>query len=148
MDNISVAFIIIKPDAIERNLVGRIISRFEDTHLRVMAIQERHKTIEWAQQHYSEHANNEYFEALTKFMVMRPIISFNVAGLHAIRRCRLLVGPTKSWEAPAGTIRGDFGTCPAMYNCVHVSDSEEAAHRERVLFYAMETTVVKTPDEE
>lgn len=149
MDNLSeIAFVIIKPDAIERGLVGRVITRIEETYLRVMALQERHKTEEWAMQHYAHLHEQEFFPNLVKFMTFRPVVSLNVVGPHAIQRLRAIAGATCPWEAAPGTIRGDLGHFPAMYNLIHVSESPEAADRERDLFYNMATDVVVSDDEE
>jgi nucleoside-diphosphate kinase len=137
--NIEIAFVIIKPDAIERGLVGRIISQFEDTYYKITAFYSRQKTIAWAAQHYHEHCDKDYFENLCKFMTMCELHSFCVTGIGAIARCRKITGETCSWKAEPGTIRGDFGSHPAMYNCVHVSDSIESSERERALFYDSET---------
>lgn len=132
-------------------MVGRIITRIEETYMRVMAIQERHKSLEWAEQHYAHLKDEPFFEALCKFMCVRPIIALNVVGVNAIARMRKLAGSTNSAEAAPGTIRGDWGHFPVMYNLIHVSESEEAADRERDLFYAMDTTVLvsekATPEE-
>ena len=149
MDELSeIAFVIIKPDAIERGLVGRLITRFEETYLRVMALQERHKSPEWAMQHYAHLHEKEFFPQLVKFMTFRSVVSMNVVGPHAIQRLRAIAGATCPWEAAPGTIRGDLGHFPAMYNLVHVSESIEAADRERALFYNTVTDVVVGDDDD
>lgn len=141
-------FVIIKPDALERGLLGRIISRIEDAYLRISVIQERHKTIEWAAQHYAHLRNELFFSNLVKFMTSRSLVGFVVSGEHAIKRMRTLVGATKSWEAAPGTIRGDWGNSPAMYNLIHVSDSQEAAQRELELFFDVTTDSTGPSNEE
>jgi nucleoside-diphosphate kinase len=122
-------------------MVGKILTRIEETYMRILAVQERHKTLEWAAQHYVHLRDKPYFEDLCKFMCVRPIISVNVVGWNSIERMRKLAGSTNSQEAAPGTIRGDWGHYPIMYNLIHVSDSEEAADRERDLFYDLKTTV-------
>lgn len=150
MDTVSheVAFCIIKPDAIERCLVGQILARVEATYMRMMALQERHKSIEWANQHYAHLVGQPFYGELAKFMTVRPIISFNVVAPNAIARMRKLIGATDSREAAPGTIRGDWGHFPIMYNLIHVSDSVEAADRERALFYDIRTDIVQTTAKE
>lgn len=132
-------FVIIKPDALERGLMGRIFSRIEDSFLRISGIQERHKTTKWAEAHYEHLKDESFFGQLVQFMTARSVVGFVVGGPHAIVRMRALVGATKSWEAAPGTIRGDWGNYPAMFNLIHVSDSKEAADRELALFYKVET---------
>jgi nucleoside-diphosphate kinase len=122
-------------------LVGRIMSRIEDTFMRLLAVQERHKTLEWAEQHYAHLADEPFFGDLCKFMCVRPIISLNVVGWDSINRMRRLAGSTDSTQAAPGTIRGDWGHYPIMYNLIHVSDSEKRADIERDLFYDLNTTV-------
>lgn len=146
--NPEVAFVIIKPDAIERGLIGEVFSRIERMNMRILGLQERQKTLDWAEQHYEHLKDKPYFEELCRFMCTRPIIGFNVAGVDAVKRLRRLAGATDSREAAPGTLRGDYGTFPVMYNVVHVSDSPEAADRERGLFYEIDTTVLAATDEE
>lgn len=136
-------FVIIKPDAIERNLVGRIISRIEDTYMKIMGVHELHKTCDWAALHYAHLVDAPYYQALAHFMTLRGVISFSVVGEDSVARMRKLAGATDSRVAEPGTIRGDWGSYPIMYNLLHVSDSMEAANRERGFFYDVTTTVVQ-----
>ena len=128
------SFVIIKPDALERGIAGQIITRIENAYLRIGGMQTRHKSRKWCELHYSHLVSENFFDTLVEFMTARPVIGFAAAGPNAIQRMRNLVGPTNPLEAPAGTIRGDYGHFPPMYNCIHASDSEEAAAREATLF--------------
>jgi nucleoside-diphosphate kinase len=130
-------FCIIKPDALERAIVGRIITRIEDTYLRIFAVQMRHKNEEWCRLHYQHVVNEPFFPNLVAFMTARPILGFTVHGPNAIIRMKKLVGATQ--QAAPGTIRGDFGSYPAMFNCIHCSGSQEEAERELKLFMDLET---------
>ena len=142
MNDMNWAFCIIKPDAMERGFLGPIITRIEQTFLRISALQMRQKNAEWAKQHYDDHVDKDYFDKLVAFMTARSIVGFVVSGPHAINRLRALVGGTQSWNQPAGTIRGDWGAYPAMYNLIHVSDSPECAERELKLFTDITTDEV------
>ncbi len=134
-----IVFVILKPDALERGLAGRIISRIEDTYLRLDGMSSRRKTREWCDRHYGHLRGETFYDKLVEFMTARSILGFGVSGPNAIQRMRALAGPTKPWEAPPGTIRGDFGGYPAMYNLIHVSDSDDAARNEVRWFYDITT---------
>jgi nucleoside-diphosphate kinase len=133
--SVDTCFIIIKPDALERCLMGRILSRLEDTYLRIEAMQQRRKNIEWARQHYAHLSDQPFFDDLAEFMTSRSIVGAYVYGPFSVRRLRKIVGDTNSCLALPGTIRGDWGSTPVMHNLIHCSDSEEAAEREAALFY-------------
>lgn len=135
-------FCIVKPDALLRGIAGRIITRIEDTHLRVTGFQTRHKSPDWARNHYLHLQHKPFFPQLVEFMTAHPILGFLVSGPCAIKRMRALAGNTLPHEAAPGTIRGDFGGYPAMYNCIHVSDSLVTAQREHRLFMDVETDQV------
>jgi len=137
--NEQVTFVIIKPDAIERQLVGEIISRIEHTYLRLNAIQTRHKTPEWAKRHYAHLVEHAFYPALEEFMTQAPLIGFVVHGPNAVARVRQIVGATRPLEAAPGTIRGDYGYDPPRYNLIHASDSVDAAEREIGIFYDCST---------
>lgn len=119
--------------------MGEILTRIERTYLRIGTMQMRHKSVAWVEQHYAHLINQDFFPQLTAFMTARPILGFSVIGPHAIERMRALAGPTESWKAAPGTIRGDMGGNPAMYNLIHVSDSQESSDREFKLFMDLDT---------
>lgn len=127
-------FIILKPDAIERKLIGEIISRFENKGYRILRIESRWKNAEWCRQHYP-HIHDKIYQNLVSFMTSTSIIGIILEGPDAIHVIRNMVGITDSLEAKPGTIRGDFGNTPVHYNLVHAADSDHEAYREKELFY-------------
>jgi nucleoside-diphosphate kinase len=127
-------FVMLKPDAVQRRLAGRILARFEDKGLNVIALRMLRITPELSKQHYAEHISKPFYPALEKFITGGPIIAGVVEGLEAIRVVRDMLGPTSGLKAPAGTIRGDFSSSRQM-NLVHASDGPEAAQREIALYF-------------
>lgn len=138
-------FCILKPDILERNLMGEILTRIERTYLRVTDLNMRHKTFEWCKKHYAHVKEEPFFHELMAFMCSRSILGFIVSGPLAVGRMRMVVGPTQ--KAAPGTIRGDYGYHPARLNCIHVSESQEAAEREYQLFMNYETDMNFKTDE-
>lgn len=132
-------FCLIKPDALERQIMGEIITRIEKTYLRIVEMQMRHKNEEWAGEHYANVSDQPFFPKLIEFMTARSILGFVVSGPFAILRMRNLIGVTKPWQALPGTIRGDYGGYPVMFNCIHVSETQKDAEREYQLFTNFET---------
>jgi nucleoside-diphosphate kinase len=130
--------VIIKPDAVSRKLVGRIISRFEDKFLDIIKIESRVKNETWMRLFYPHiyRDNKPLFNDLCNFMVGTLLIGIILEGPDAISMVRKMVGATDSRLSAVGTIRGDFGSYPVRYNCVHASDSFESARREIELFFS------------
>jgi nucleoside-diphosphate kinase len=132
-------FVIIKPDAIERGLIGRIISRFEDADFQITRMSMRMKNGLWFDRMYS-HLEGTVFTRMRNFMIHCDLIGIVLEGERVIARVRSIIGCTDSVRATPGTIRGDFGSSLEIrYNCVHASDSEENATREIELFWDKET---------
>lgn len=129
--------ILLKPDCIHRRLVGRILCRFEDKGLNIIAMKMMRISSQLARQHYAEHVNKPFYPGLEEYVTASPIIAAIVEGLDAIRVVREMLGPTSGLAAPAGTIRGDFSSSRQM-NLVHASDGPEAAGREIQLYFAPE----------
>jgi nucleoside-diphosphate kinase len=127
-------FVLLKPDCVQRRLVGRIYTRFEDKGLNVVALKMLRVTPDLAKQHYAEHVSKPFYPALEKFITGGPVIAAVVEGLEVIRVVRELLGPTSGLKAPGGTIRGDFSSSRQM-NLVHASDGPEAAQREIGLYF-------------
>ncbi len=128
-------FVICKPDAVERGLVGRIISRFEDKGLTVVAAELRLLDDATLDRHYEEHVDKGFYPDLKAFMSRSPAMVMVLEGpedTYAI--VRSMMGATNPAESPAGTIRGDFGTVMTE-NLVHGSDSNESAAREIGIFF-------------
>jgi len=127
--------VIIKPDAVERGLIGEIISRFERKGLRLGAAELRTVPVAVAEQHYAEHRSKPFFPELIEFITRSPAMVMIVEGPDdTVGIVRSLIGSTDPRDAAPGTIRGDFGTV-VTENLVHGSDSEESAEREIALFF-------------
>ena len=127
-------FSIIKPDATKRNLTGKIIAKFEDAGLRVVAQRRIHLSREQAEEFYGVHRERPFFNDLVAFMTSGPIIALLLEREGAIKGLRGLVGATDSRQAEQDTIRGIFGTDNQL-NAVHASDSPESAARETAFYF-------------
>ncbi len=126
--------IILKPDTLQRRLMGRILGRFEDKGLTVVGMKMAHLTRELAEEHYAPHKGKAFYEGLLGYMTSNPVVIVALQGIGAIEVVRRMLGQTFGFEAEAGTIRGDFGISRSM-NLVHASDSAESAERELGLFF-------------
>jgi nucleoside-diphosphate kinase len=126
--------ILLKPDCVQRRLVGRILARFEDKGLNVIAMRMMRVTPELSKQHYAEHVSKPFYPNLESFITGGPIVAAVIEGLEAIRVVREMLGATSGLKAAAGTIRGDFSSSRQM-NLVHASDGPEAAAREIALYF-------------
>ncbi len=127
--------VLIKPDGVQRQLVGEIISRIERKGLTIAALELRHVTEDLAAQHYAEHEGKPFFGSLLEFITSGPVVAAIVEGARAIAAFRQLAGGTDPVEkATPGTIRGDFGL-ETQFNLVHGSDSAESAKRELALWF-------------
>ena len=129
--------IILKPDAFEKRKVGATVSRFENAGFNIVAAKMMQLNSELLQEHYAHIADKPFFPRIEEFMSSRPVLVMIIEGESAIQRVRNLVGPTNSLVAPAGTIRGDWGT-DMMLNIIHASDGEENAAAEIKRFFAVE----------
>ncbi|MBI2451360.1 MAG: nucleoside-diphosphate kinase [Parcubacteria group bacterium] len=127
--------IIIKPDALQRNLLGEIISRFEKKGLKIIGFKMMELGDVLLEEHYAHHKDKSFFAGLKRFMKSSPVILTVLEGPNIIKSVRLIVGPTRGYEADAGSIRGDF-SMSAQYNIVHASDSLENAEIEIRRFFA------------
>ncbi|MBD1576676.1 MULTISPECIES: nucleoside-diphosphate kinase [Vibrio] len=127
-------FSIIKPDAVERNLIGEIYHRFEKAGLSIVAAKMLHLTDAQASGFYAEHEGKPFFDGLKEFMTSGPVMVQVLEGENAIIRYRELMGKTNPEEAACGTIRADYALS-MRYNSVHGSDSQESAAREIEFFF-------------
>lgn len=134
----------LKPDCVERRLIGRIISRFEDKALNIVAMKLIQVTPELAKQHYAEHVEKPFYPALESFITGAPVVAIVLEGLDAIGVVREMLGKTNGLQAAPGTIRGDFSSSRQM-NLVHASDGAEAAQREISLYFQASEIVSHTP---
>ncbi|MCC5839899.1 MAG: nucleoside-diphosphate kinase [Opitutales bacterium] len=126
--------VILKPDAFAKRKVGATLERFENAGFEILGAKMMRLTPALLKDHYSHIADKPFFPEIEQFMGSRPVLVVALGGQGVIDRVRLLVGPTNSRIAPAGTIRGDFGT-DMMLNIVHASDSPEAAEAEIKRFF-------------
>jgi len=126
--------IIIKPDAVQRRLMGRILSRFEDKGLKIVAAKLMHISEALARQHYAVHEGKPFFEGVVRYLSSSPVLVMVLEADGVIGMARKLMGKTFGNEAEPGTIRGDFGASRG-YNLVHGSDSPESAAYEIGLYF-------------
>jgi nucleoside-diphosphate kinase len=125
---------IVKPDAVEKGATGEILRRFEEAGLAIVALKKLQLTEALARGFYAVHRERPFYGDLVKFMTSGPVVVSVLEGESAIARNREIMGPTDSSKAPAGTIRGDFGT-DIERNAVHGSDAPETARVEIAYFF-------------
>ncbi|MEI6296817.1 MAG: nucleoside-diphosphate kinase [bacterium] len=126
--------IIMKPDCIMRGLLGDIITRFERKGLKIIGLKMVELGDVLIEEHYGHHKDKPFFHSLKSFMQSSPVVVMAVSGFKAINAVRIIVGPTKGYEADAGSIRGDF-SMSTQTNVVHASDSKESADKEIPRFF-------------
>ncbi len=126
--------IILKPDAVQRGLIGRVVGRFEDKGLQVVGMKMMTISLDLAATHYADHQGKPFYAGLVAFMTDKPVVVMALRGKGAIAVCRKMMGATFGSQAEPGTIRGDFGLSNS-FNLIHGSDSAEAAERELGLFF-------------
>jgi nucleoside-diphosphate kinase len=119
---------IVKPDAVARNLVGEVVSRFERKGFKLLKLKMFTFTQEQAENFYGVHKDKPFFGELTSFITSGPVVAAIIEGNNAIATTRIMIGATKSFEADPGSIRGDFGF-GFVGNIVHASDSQESCDR-------------------
>jgi nucleoside-diphosphate kinase len=136
--------VLLKPDCVQRRMMGRVISRFEDKGLNIIAAKLLRVTPDLAKRHYAEHVSKPFYPGLEKFITASPILALVVEGLEVIRVVREMLGATSGLKAAAGTIRGDYSSSRQM-NLVHASDGPEAAQREINLYFKPEEILPYEP---
>jgi nucleoside-diphosphate kinase len=129
------SLVLLKPDCIERRMIGRILTRFEDKGLNIVAMKMLKVTPELAKKHYAEHVSKPFYPSLEAFITSAPIVALAVEGLDVVRLIRDMLGATNGLNAAPGTIRGDYSSSRQM-NLVHASDSLESAARELALYFS------------
>ena len=127
--------IILKPDAVQRRLLGRIIQRFEDKGLVIAGMKLMHISRELAARHYAPHEGKPFYPGLLDYITSGPVVVVCLQGERCIEVSRALMGKTFGFEAAPGTIRGDFGSSKT-FNLVHGSDAPETAAHEIALYFA------------
>ncbi|HRW03972.1 MAG TPA: nucleoside-diphosphate kinase [Caldilineaceae bacterium] len=130
-------FIILKPDAVQRGLVGEILGRFERRGLKLVAMKFLQVSDELARKHYAVHAERPFFAGLVQYITSSPVVALVLEGTNAITVVRSMVGATRPHEAASGTIRADFGL-EVGRNLVHASDGPDTAKDEIALWFGEE----------
>ena len=128
------ALIIIKPDAIQRNLLGEIIGRFEKKGLKIVGMKMMQLEDALLEAHYAHIKDKPFFKGIKNFMKSSPVVVMALSGINAVSSIRIIVGTTKGYEADAGSIRGDL-SLSVQSNVVHASDSLESAKEEVARFF-------------
>lgn len=127
-------FVALKPDAVQRGLIGEIITRFEKKGFKIVGLKMMHVTKERAEKHYEEHVNKPFYPRLVEYITGGPIVAMALEGVKAISAARKLMGCTDPQEAEQGSIRADY--CQVKeFNIIHGSDSAESAKRELALYF-------------
>lgn len=137
--------IILKPDALQRRLVGRIVQRFEDKGLVIAAMKLMCIPRDLAERHYAPHKGKPFYPGLIDYITSGPVVVMVLTGARAITISRTLMGKTFGYEADPGTIRGDFGASRS-FNLIHGSDSPESADTEIALYFADGDVLEYAPD--
>ena len=136
--------VLLKPDCVQRRLMGKVLSRFEEKGLNVIGLKMLQVTPELAKTHYAEHVKKPFYPGLEQFITASPIVAMVVEGLEVIRVVRDMLGATSGLKAAAGTIRGDYSSSRQM-NLVHASDGSEAAAKEIGLYFRHEEILPYEP---
>ncbi|MEF8832315.1 MAG: nucleoside-diphosphate kinase [Candidatus Thermoplasmatota archaeon] len=127
-------FLMVKPDGVQRGLIGEVVSRIENKGLRIEAMKMIRIDSEKAKEHYAEHEGKDFYEPLLEYITSGPVVAMAVSGDSAISVVRNVIGETDPLDANPGTIRGDYGL-DISRNIVHAADSKESAERELDIFF-------------
>lgn len=136
--------ILIKPDGVERRLVGKLIGRLEDKGLKLVGMKMLHVTKQLSAKHYADHVSKPFYPLLEEFITSGPVVAIVAEGPEAITVVRDMMGPTNGRKAAPGTIRGDFGLSRQM-NLMHGSDGPEAAAKEIPVYFKPEELIDYEP---
>ena len=129
--------ILLKPDAVERGLIGEVVGRFEKKGLKIVGMKMLKMSKELSKEHYAHITDKPFYPDIENFITSLPIIALVLEGKEVVEVVRLMLGPTNSRKAPSGTIRGDLSNSPAR-NIIHASDSVETAGKEIKRFFKKE----------
>lgn len=133
-------FVMIKPDAVQRGLIGTVITRLENKGLKLVAMRFMKVSKELAERHYAEHKGKEFYEELIAFITSCPVVAMVWEGENAVSVVRNMMGATDPQKSPPGSLRGDYGMT-LRHNIVHGSDSIASAKREIALWFNSEDIV-------
>ena len=128
-------FVMFKPDAVQRNLIGELLARFDRCGLKLVAMKFMQISNELAAKHYAEHVGKPFYEKLVTYITSGPVVPMVFEGTNAVDFVRKLVGSTDPQQAAPGTIRADYGQ-EIGRNIIHASDSKASAEREIALFFS------------
>ena len=134
MSDMETTFVMVKPDGVQRGLVGEIINRFERKGLKLVGLRSLVPSQEIAEEHYAVHKERPFYNGLISFITSGPVVAMAWSGIDAISVARIIIGATNGREALPGTIRGDFGM-DIGFNLIHGSDGEETASSELALWF-------------
>lgn len=134
MAEVQRTLLLVKPDGVQRQLVGRVLTRFEERGLKIVGLKLVHADRALAEQHYAVHRERPFFKGLVDFITSSPLVAAAIEGPNAIAIVRAMNGATRPHEAAPGSIRGDFAVETAQ-NLVHASDSPENAEAELALWF-------------
>lgn len=143
MANMQQSLIILKPDVVQRGIIGEIITRLEKRGLKIVAMEFRQLERALVEEHYAEHRDKGFFNDVVSYMVSGPVVTMILEGHDAIAQIRETVGKTKPFEATPGSIRHDYGMMMGR-NIIHASANEADAEREVGLFFKPEQIVSYT----
>ena len=138
--------VFLKPDAVQRGLVGEIVSRFEKRGFKILGLKMMRLTEEFARAHYAMHKGEDFYEPLVRYTVSGPVVAMVVEGKGAVRVVREMMGRTFGTDSPPGTIRGDFALSN-RYNLIHGSDGAEVAAEEIARFFKEGELLSQPPGE-
>ncbi len=134
MSDTETTFVMVKPDGVQRGLVGEIINRFERKGLKLVGLRSLIPPEELAEEHYAVHKERPFYNGLIGLITSGPVVAMAWSGIDAISVARIIIGATNGREAIPGTIRGDFGM-DIGFNLIHGSDGEETAASELALWF-------------
>ncbi len=126
--------VIVKPDGVQRALVGQIVGRFEERGMKIVALKMMQVSRELAEKHYAVHKGKFFYDGLVSYISASPVVAMVLEGHEAIGAVRAMVGATRPWEAAAGTLRGDYAMM-GLRNLIHASDAPETAASEIALWF-------------
>lgn len=130
----------VKPDGVQRRLVGEVIRRFENAGMKIVAMKFMSVTRELAEKHYAVHKGKDFYDGLLEYITSGPVVAMVIEGGNAIERVRTMVGVTDPSKASPGTIRGDYAQSIGK-NIIHASDSKETAEHEIALWFSHDEIV-------
>jgi len=137
--------VLVKPDGVQRALVGKILARFEERGMKIVGLKIVQVSRELAEKHYAVHKGKFFYEGLVSYITSSPVVALVLEGHEAIGAVRAMVGATRPWEAAAGTIRGDYAMM-GLRNLIHASDAEETAKNEIALWSKPDELATYTRD--